>query len=319
MAVAIVTAAPPNQQRDTAQSDALAPALGATAAVDVHRLQDFLVSRVQHEEQVVWVDGIARSYLIGAGTEHDPVAHDEPLALVLVLHPTGGRPEGMVRRGFSEMAVAHDAEGAGRFLVVYPRGLADAQGVTTWNPQLVAERADDSTFFRELLADLQREHAIDPARIYVVGFSVGAAMTYRLACDYSDQVAAIGVVAPAMAPFLTAEQCAATRPVPVLHLHGTEDEAYERAPAMVAFWQARNGCAPEPDIWLLENHGQMVQRDAYRNCHANADVVFYRLVEGHHVWPGDPTPGSGLPASLGVDATALIWEFFLTHLMPGDA
>jgi polyhydroxybutyrate depolymerase len=266
-----------------------------------------------YEERVLTVAGVERSYVLYHSAHPDDRA---PKPLVLVLHGTGGRPEGMIRRGFSEQLSFRGAAGDRPFILVYPRGLPDARDSTMWNPQRVAERADDLPFIAELLDVLQCDYVVDPARIYSVGFSVGAAMSYRLACDLSATIAAVGIVAPAMAPFLTVEDCGATRPVPVLHIHGTLDEAYERAAAMVTFWHAHNGCDAAPMRKREEHNGQVVRTEISVNCRANGEVRFYSLEGGEHVWPGDPAPGSGLNPSMGVDATSLIWQFFQDHPLP---
>ena len=63
---------------------------------------------------------------------------------------------------------------------------------------------------------------IDARRIYATGFSNGAMMCFRLAAEMSDRIAAIGTVAGTMARGLPAP----SRPVPLIHFHGTLDPAF---------------------------------------------------------------------------------------------
>lgn len=63
---------------------------------------------------------------------------------------------------------------------------------------------------------------VDPDRIYVFGHSNGGFMAYWLACELSDEVTAIAVLAGSDYP--TDADCQPSRPVSVLHLHGDDDE-----------------------------------------------------------------------------------------------
>jgi polyhydroxybutyrate depolymerase len=73
-----------------------------------------------------------------------------------------------------------------------------------------------------LIEELSASIDIDPDRIYATGFSNGAIMVYRLACELSDQLAAIGPVSATQ--ILDDEQaCHPGRSVPVIHFHGTAD------------------------------------------------------------------------------------------------
>jgi poly(3-hydroxybutyrate) depolymerase len=55
--------------------------------------------------------------------------------------------------------------------------------------------------------------------VWVVGHSNGGMMAYRLACELSTRVTAIGVAAGA----LVIDTCAPVRPVSALHVHGELD------------------------------------------------------------------------------------------------
>ena len=81
---------------------------------------------------------------------------------------------------------------------------------------------DDVAFMRDLIApDLSDQFCIDPARIYVNGMSNGGGMTNRLACELSDQIAAVAWSSGAYTDFPGG--CHPTRPVPVMAFHGKED------------------------------------------------------------------------------------------------
>jgi hypothetical protein len=97
-------------------------------------------------------------------------------------------------------------------------------------------------------------------RIYAIGFSSGARMSSRLACDLSDRMAAIGPVGGLRYP----EDCAPTRPVPVIAFHGKRDDqplrTASRFTGRLADGRRRrgrrlgnnNGCAAPPDKIRLD-------------------------------------------------------------------
>ena len=171
-------------------------------------------------------------------------------------------------------------------------------------------------FFVALLAYLQAQIAIDPARIYATGMSNGGTMAHRLGCDMAGTFAAI---APVSGGHTAYDQCQIEAPISVLVLHGTEDpiipfagSGTDSAPVGVwlAAWAARNGCDPEPVISLPH---QNIRVETWENCDAGVEVVLYALKGAGHVWPGGNAsmmPGGDFPF---LDATDLIWDFFASH------
>ncbi|HUJ70694.1 MAG TPA: PHB depolymerase family esterase, partial [Verrucomicrobiae bacterium] len=154
---------------------------------------------------------------------HLPPAYDGKhlLPLVIVLHGGGGNAEGAIRMtGFNQKA---DKEG---FVVVYPNGSGRLKTrLLTWNSgnccgYALDSGVDDVGFIRALIDELKKTRAVDPQRVYATGISNGGMMTYRLACELSDKIAAIAPVAGA----LNLENCQPTRPVSVIIFHGTADE-----------------------------------------------------------------------------------------------
>jgi len=66
------------------------------------------------------------------------------------------------------------------------------------------------------------EYTIDEKRIYLWGHSMGGGGTYRIASEYPDIWAALGVVAPA--PYLKPDQLEKIKHIPIIALMGTEDK-----------------------------------------------------------------------------------------------
>lgn len=165
-------------------------------------------------ESSIQSGGLERTFRVHVPPES---AMDAGFPLVLVFHGGGGSGEQIELRssGFSELA---DEEG---FVAVYP----DGTGVLkTWNGggccgAAVREDVDDVGFVRDLLDHLEESLCIDSSKVFATGMSNGGILSHRLACEFSDQIAAI---APVAGTDMT-DICTPSSPVSVLQIHGSED------------------------------------------------------------------------------------------------
>lgn len=272
------------------------------------------VRQLRHDDRL-------RTYVL-----HVPPLYDasQPVAVVFSFHGGGGNAEH--QRAMSDFAALADQEG---FLVVTPNGSGRLPNMLlTWNGGTCCAYArehevDDVGFFRAMVADLAGVVNLDMTRIYATGLSNGAIMSYRLACEASDLVAAIGPVAAT----LNYPACEPAHPVPVVHFHGLLDEnvPYEggygagiedevwftSVPDTVAFWVAHNGCQTTPVI----EEGGHIRHEVYAGCAQDATVELYTITDGGHAWPGgNPSrrPGADEPTT-EISATAVMWDFFTQH------
>ena len=255
-----------------------------------------------------YVEEITSSNQVRRYRLHVPTnyASGGPLPLVISLHGYNSNAE--QQESVSQMSAKAEAVG---FIAVYPEGLGNPQ---SWRFGSSAEGAVDVGFIRDLIQHLQRQWSISPNRIYVTGISNGAEMGYRLACDLSDTIAAVGLVAGGYPPF---KDCQPTHPVPAVAFHGTADNLmpYEGRPPVflpvqewATSWAARNGCDKTPRVTYQKGE---VTGETWSNCHDGADVVLYTITGKGHSWPG-----SNMPAQIttqDVVATDAIWQFFATH------
>lgn len=258
-------------------------------------------------------EGQAREFYL-----HLPLAYDgtTALPLVIVLHGGGGNGPRIARQ--TDFAAKADAEG---FVVVFPDGQDVGGGRHYWNagkgiaddPAKAKATGDDIGFIAALIDRLTDDLAIDEQRIYVTGFSNGAAMTHRLACEMSDRIA----VAAAVASGLSAA-CDPTSPVSVLQMNGTDDPHFTDATIEVggqqvgwwyaiAFWSDFNACPSEPVIEVVDR----VTTETHGPCAAGTEVVRITLAGVHHNWPGGPA-GPDDP----VEGTDVVWDFFARHARP---
>lgn len=272
-------------------------------------------------------DGLTRTYEI-----HVPPIYDgkKAVPLLLALHGRKGTGEDMrnlTLYGFNRLSNAEN------FIVVYPNGISkswnDGRDVTPAG----RENIDDVGFIRALIEDLEKHYRIDPDRIYVAGMSNGAMFAHRVGCELSDIVAAIAPVAGTM-PEVTSADCLPPRPQAVVLFHGTKDAfvpykggATRRngngrvlsAEDTARIWAEENSCDLDPVIKILPDtarDGTTVTQISYTNCKEDADVVFYKIIDGGHTWPGG---WQYLPKILvgkttrDINANKIIWAFFKSH------
>jgi polyhydroxybutyrate depolymerase len=268
-----------------------------------------LVSRAETLSGKLQVDGVERTWQLFV-----PPSYREgtKYPLVLDFHGSGGTPEGQGRTsGFARLAAEKE------FFVVNPAGKYVRSGSTlqTWNVDLDRSGVDDVRFIRMLIAHLRQHYSIDPDRIYSTGFSGGARMSSRIACDLSDLVAAVGLVGGVRFP----EHCAPKHTVAILALHSEDDEVnhFERRAdsptywpegvnAAISHWVSYYKCAGPPSERPI---AEGIVQFAYRGC--AGDVVFIKSQGGGHTWPGSAADKFGTPRKFS--ATEEVWRFFEKH------
>jgi polyhydroxybutyrate depolymerase len=281
-------------------------------------------------------NGLKRSYLIHL----PPDDKSRPMSLVIALHGgggTGSRMEKLTQGGFNALS---DREG---FIVVYPDGLEkhwnDGRSVKEAGWRAHKENVDDVGFISALIEHLVKEQNVDPKRVYITGVSNGALMASKLACEKTEKITAIALVAGTIAENF-APACSPSRPIPILMMHGTEDsfvlweggEIAEKlprgrrfgrtlsVPETVKFWAANNECPSLPIITQEPDKdpkdGTRVRKEAYSDCKDGAEVILYAIENGGHTWPNghkylpDRIVGK---ISKDIDANEVIWDFFKRH------
>lgn len=288
--------APPDDGTDDTAAEPMCPADGAGAG---H------IAAIELEH-----DGVMRTYdlYIPAGTDSSA-----PLPLVLNFHGLGSNPG--QQRLFSLMDATSDEHG---FVVAYPAGVGASWNAGTCCGQASGDMVDDVGFALAVIDDVQSRTCIDPKRVYATGMSNGGFMSHRLACEAADRIAAIAPVAGVIGVPL--EDCAPSRPVPVLQMHGTLDilvpyagnNVWPGAVETVEAWSVHNGCAGDP----VETFKQAdVTCTASESCDGGARTELCTIQGGGHCWPGDPICPLGL-STLTISASGRMAEFFAGFALP---
>jgi polyhydroxybutyrate depolymerase len=277
--------------------------------------------------RTIQIDGLERSYLA-----HIPPKYDskKPTPVVLAFHGGGGNANSMV--AYCGLNKKSDEAG---FIVVYPNGTGRLERVLTFNGgnccgYAMTNEIDDVEFTRRILDDLAKIANIDPKRVFATGMSNGGIMSYRLASELSDRIAAI---APVGGPMGT-ESCKPLRPVSVIHFHGTDDEnapfnggkckgisgtEFYSVEHSIQAWVKANGCEKVPVVTKLPDKsgdGTVVSRKTYGSGKDGAEVVLIEIAGGGHTWPGkEPRLKTLGKSTKNISANDLMWEFFEKHPM----
>ncbi|MEO7363518.1 MAG: PHB depolymerase family esterase [Gemmatimonadaceae bacterium] len=156
-----------------------------------------------------------REYII-----HVPVGASTALPLLLAFHGGGGEAAGF--QHYAGLDAVSDRE---KFFVVYPYGTGVfPQRLLTWNSGEccsygMKNNVDDVGFAISVIDDVTRRTRVDTKRIYATGHSNGAMMSYWLAAEHAERIAAIVPVSGAynLAKF------APSQPVAVLDMHSVDD------------------------------------------------------------------------------------------------
>lgn len=250
--------------------------------------------------------GLKRTFLI-----HLPPNYGvRPQALVVVYH--GYSWTSQIMEHNTNFNAEADKEG---FVLVYPQGVDDPP---SWNAGVGAfgptGDADDIQFTRDLLSYIEQNYCINTHHVYASGFSLGGGMAYRVACDLTDKFAAVATVSGAYYPIPGG--CPASRPLPVLEIHGAADQLapYNGYPArrMAAVndylngWLARDKCAGTYSTFFQQGDVTAIE---WTHCAPNVDVVHYRISDGGHTWPGTPN------TTHAIDANVVLWQFFSKYTL----
>jgi len=283
--------------------------------------------------------GIDRTWLV-----HMPpqAANHQPLPMVLNFHGAGSN--GKQEEHYSRMDAAADRDG---FIAVYPNGTGRLANHYTWNAgtccgYAMFHQVDDVGFVKALIDWMAARTPIDRRRVYATGISNGGMMSYRLAAQASDYIAAIAPVAASM----TTGKISAGHPMPIMAFNSVDDPilrysgGYGRQVSSLfdrnlgnpgveqglARWREADGCPDQaqiaPEISGKDgsrNKGITATRYTWGPCRADTEIVLWKFTGSGHVWPGGIQ--NRLVAFLGrgtdlIDANEEMWKFFSRFALP---
>jgi polyhydroxybutyrate depolymerase len=266
-------------------------------------------------------------------TVHLPSPEPASLAPLIVLLHGYGASASEIEEYFRLGRVA----AARGIVLAAPEGTFDSDGRRFWNAtdaccDLDGSGIDDVGYLADLIEEIRAVANVDPKRIYLVGHSNGGFMSFRMACERADVVAAIASLAGASVA--RPDDCRPSEPVAVLQIHGTADDVirfdggdlsdliggsgsartYPGAHETAARWAAYDGCTGglvdvddtvDVDALLSGPSGPAETTIARATgCEPGGHVELWTIPDGGHV-----------PSLSGAFAEEVV-DFLLDHPQP---
>jgi polyhydroxybutyrate depolymerase len=238
--------------------------------------------------------------------------------LLFVLHPSGGDGAGMREYSNYEFDELADKNG---FLVLYPDGFEntwnDCRGGSPFSSKRL--KIDDVGFIRTLIDYAAKAHAIDRKRVFAMGWSNGAQLSYRLALEHPEDFAGVAAIS-ASVPVKADLDCGQVdKPIPVMIVNGTADPINPFRGGMVnlggaklgnvlssedtaKYWAKLLGITAPPQQAKLPHKGGRTSVDSMTwTKDGKPAVILYAVQNGGHAMPVE---GEDL------DSPVAIWDFF---------
>jgi polyhydroxybutyrate depolymerase len=189
------------------------------------------------------------------------------------------------------------------FVLLAPDGTLNSQDKMFWNAwpsccNFDAAAVDDVTYLRGLIGEAVNVLSVDPARVYLLGYSNGGFLSLRAACDAADVITGIASLGGSMTGSVP---CQPSRPVSILAIQGTADDtiaydggSYENLPAhlgvqaVVDGWVQRDKCVQpsatvgEPVDFDAAVAGAETQQTSWQGCGEGARVDLWRMEGSGH-------------------------------------
>ena len=264
-------------------------------------------------------DGIERDYIL-----YVPEIYDGSTAAPLVLNFHGFGSSASQQMFYGDFRDIADTEG---FLLAHPEGTTFI-GNQFWNVGFpgLSSNIDDVGFTEALIDELATLYAIDLDRVYATGMSNGGFMSFLLACQLSEKIAAVASVTGSMTQD-TFDDCNAQHPTPVLQIHGTEDDVvlYNEnnlslpIPDVISYWVDHNNCETTPTTTTLPDvdvsDGSTLEHSVYEDGDNGVTTEHMKVIGGGHTWPGSVLNTAG--TNQDIDASMEIWLFFSRYDIDG--
>jgi polyhydroxybutyrate depolymerase len=264
-------------------------------------------------------DGIQRDYIV-----YIPELYDGSTAVPLILNFHGYGSNAAQQMFYGDFRDIADTEG---FLLVHPEGTTFI-GNQFWNVGFpgISSTIDDVGFTEALIDELATLYTINLDRVYATGMSNGGFMSFLLACQLSEKIAAVASVTGSMTQD-TFNDCNAQLPTPVLQIHGTEDDVvlYNGNTLsipiadVISYWVDYNNCETTPSTTTLPDldvsDGSTVEHSVYENSDNGITTEHMKVIGGGHTWPGSVLNTAG--TNQDIDASMEIWLFFSRYDING--
>ena len=261
--------------------------------------------------------GITRNYILFVPASYDP---STPAPLVFSFH--GYSSNAALNMNYTGFTAIADTAG---FILVHPDGTLDGSGTPHWNVGgwTVGSQIDDVGFTEAMIDEISASYNINANRVYSCGMSNGGYMSFKLACELSDRIAAIASVTGSMTPQIS-NACNPSHPTPILQLHGTADPTvpYNGSPTwtlaiddVIDYWVGFNNCNTTPIITAIDDtdpsDGTNVDHFVYAGGDNGVTTEHFKVYNGEHDW-------FGVWGNMDINSSIEIWKFFSKYDINGS-
>ncbi len=274
------------------------------------------------KKQSIELGGSTREYLL-----HLPRSYEssDNFPLVIALHGYTDNPRLMeFYSGFSRKAEKEN------FIVVYPYGTkSETDKNLSWNGGSccgngVLSNIKDVEFINSLTDELLDKYKIDPKKVYVVGFSNGGLLTYRIASETPERYKAFAVVSGTIGgkvykklpPYIIPNPI---KSISILLMHGMQDSRIPYRGGLNAnkdgefksfkdsseFWIQKNNCKG-----ALKTENEVSINESFENCENKTQVQLYSIKNSGHMWFGGIGEIFKNLRGESISATDTIWTLF---------
>lgn len=262
-------------------------------------------------------NGLTRNYILFIPGSYDPAT---PAPLVFSFH--GYSSNAALNMNYTGFTAISDTAG---FILVHPDGTLDGSGTPHWNVGgwTVGSTVDDVGFTEAMIDEISASYNVNANRIYSCGMSNGGYMSFKLACELSDRIAAIASVTGSMTPQISSA-CNPSHPTPVLQLHGTSDPTvpYNGSPTwtlaiddVIDYWVEINNCNTTPNVTAIADNdlsdGTNVEHYIYSGGDNGVTTEHFKVYNGEHDW-------FGVWGNMDINSSIEIWKFFSRFDMNGS-
>jgi polyhydroxybutyrate depolymerase len=256
------------------------------------------------------IGGLSRTYIV-----HVPAGYTGKTLVPVVFdyHPLD--VSASTWKNITTWGATADAEG---FIVVWPQGYMNSWNVGRCCDPALSQDVDDVAFTRAILTKLSAGVCVDTKRVYATGCSNGGGMSYKLACDAADMIAAVAPVdfdcVTGAASNPSCGSCSPSRPISERQFRSTGDMfvPYDGGPTSVvaglvfpgalanfSTWAGIDHCTGGPQVEASESACQ-----TYSACGASTEVTLCT----------SSGPHCGSYAAFPIVQTA--WDMFQRHALP---
>lgn len=222
------------------------------------------ISNTIAQEKTMVVNGLTRNYI-----QYVPSNLGERPALLISCH--GMNQDAAYQKGMLSIEKTADKE---KFVVVFPNGIDRG-----WD--LGGDK--DINFMLAIIDKMVEEYGVDRDRVYMSGFSMGGMFTYYCMNKIADKIAAF---APISGYPMYGASFTSSRPVPIIHTHGTGDDVctFDRVQGTLDGWIKRNNCNTTAKVTKsYGGYGHITRREWSGGTNGVKVVLMELANKGHWV------------------------------------